>query len=91
MVAFKYEETSLPSSLGPRDLVYLMEGHHSLGELVSMEFNILSTIDLKIIIATAHSFLVQYLKAANSNLDMVKIFSFLTERILQEFTMIQGS
>jgi cyclin B len=89
MVAVKYEETSSSSSLDPRDLVQLMEGRHSLKDLVSMEFNILSVLDFKITIATAHSFLVQYSNAANANLDMVKIASFLTERVLQEFTMVQ--
>ena len=54
-----------------------------------MEFKILSTLDFKITVASTHSFLVLYLKEADATLDMVKIAAFFTERVLQEYTMLQ--
>jgi hypothetical protein len=57
MVAIKYEEAASASFFDPRHLVRLLKERHSLEELVAMEFKILSTLDFKITVATANSFL----------------------------------
>jgi hypothetical protein len=54
-----------------------------------MENDILLTLDYKFTVPTVHTFLCRYLKAAHADRAMVQLTCYLTERSLQEYSMLQ--
>jgi hypothetical protein len=53
-----------------------------------MESDIVNTLEYKFTIPTVHSFLCRFLKAAHADRPMVQLACFLTERTLQEYSML---
>ena len=54
-----------------------------------MESEIVNTLEYKFTVPTVHSFLCRYLKAAHADRTMVQLACFLTERTLQEYSMLK--
>lgn len=54
-----------------------------------MEAEILTTLDFKFTVPTIHTFLCRYLKAAHADRAMVQLSCYLTERCLQEYTLLK--
>lgn len=54
-----------------------------------MEADILTTLDYKLTVPTIHTFLCRYLKAAHADRTMVQLSCYLTERSLQEYSMLR--
>jgi cyclin B len=69
--------------------VYITDKAYTKEEILGMETNILNALQFKITIASTHSFLVRYLKAAHADRRMVWLACFITERVLQEYSMLQ--
>lgn len=53
-----------------------------------MESEIVTTLDFYFTIPTTHAFLCRYLKAAHADRTMVQLACYLTERSLQEYSML---
>ncbi len=85
-LAAKYEEIYPPEL---RDLVYITDKAYTKEEILEMETKILNALEFKVTIASTHSFLVRYLKAAHADRRMVWLACFITERVLQEYSMLQ--
>mmetsp|Transcript_30891 Transcript_30891/g.69398 ORF Transcript_30891/g.69398 Transcript_30891/m.69398 type:complete len:335 (-) Transcript_30891:369-1373(-) len=86
LLAAKYEEIYPPEL---RDLVYITDKAYTKEEILAMETKILNALQFKVTIASTHSFLVRYLKAAHADRRMVWLACFITERFLQEYSMLQ--
>lgn len=84
-LAAKYEEIYPPEL---RDLVYITDKAYTKEEILGMETKILHALQFKVTIASTHSFLVRYLKAAHADRRMVWLACFITERVLQEYSML---
>lgn len=84
-LAAKYEEIYPPEL---RDLVYITDKAYTKEEILGMETKILNALQFKVTIASTHSFLVRYLKAAHADRRMVWLACFITERVLQEYSML---
>ena len=54
-----------------------------------MESEIVNTLEFKFTVPTIHSFLCRYLKAAHADRTMVQLACYLTERSLQEYTLLR--
>lgn len=54
-----------------------------------MERSILVALDYRLNVPTTHVFLCRYLKAAHADLSVALLASYLTERSLQEYRMLQ--
>ena len=85
-MAAKYEEIYPPEL---RDLVYITDKAYTKEEILGMETKILNALEFKVTIASTHSFLVRYLKAAHADRRMVWLACYITERVLQEYSMLQ--
>ena len=86
LVAAKYEEIYPPEL---RDLVYITDRAYNKQEILEMESDIVNTLEYKFTVPTIHSFLCRYLKAAHADRTMVQLACYLTERTLQEYSMLQ--
>jgi len=86
LIAAKYEEIYPPEL---RDLVYITDRAYNKQEILEMESEIVNTLEYKFTIPTVHSFLCRYLKAAHADRTMVQLACYLTERTLQEYTMLR--
>jgi hypothetical protein len=54
-----------------------------------MESDIVNALEFKLTVPTVHSFLCRYLKAAHADRTMVQLACYLTERTLQEYSMLR--
>eukprot|EP01038_Epipyxis_sp_PR26KG_P007095 gene7095-9680_t len=88
LIAAKYEEIYPPEL---RDLVYITDRAYNKVEILEMESEIVNTLEYKFTVPTIHSFLCRHLKAAHADRTMVQLSCFLTERILQEYSMLKFS
>jgi cyclin B len=86
LLAAKYEEIYPPEL---RDLVYITDKAYTKEEILTMESKILKALKYQVTIASTHSFLVRYLKAAHADRRMVWLACYITERALQEYSMLQ--
>jgi len=86
LVSAKYEEIYPPEL---RDLVYITDRAYNKQEILEMESDIVNTLEYKFTVPTIHSFLCRYLKAAHADRTMVQLACYLTERTLQEYSMLQ--
>mmetsp|Transcript_29922 Transcript_29922/g.67922 ORF Transcript_29922/g.67922 Transcript_29922/m.67922 type:complete len:346 (+) Transcript_29922:46-1083(+) len=86
LIAAKYEEIYPPEL---RDLVYITDRAYNKQEILEMESEIVNTLEYKFTVPTVHSFLCRYLKAAHADRTMVQLACYLTERTLQEYTMLR--
>jgi hypothetical protein len=85
LVAAKYEEIYPPEL---RDLVYITDRAYNKQEILEMESDIVNTLEYRFTVPTIHSFLCRYLKAAHADRTMVQLACYLTERSLQEYSML---
>ena len=85
-MAAKYEEIYPPEL---RDLVYITDRAYNKQEILEMENMILNTIEYKLTVPTAHSFLCRYLKAAHADRTMVQLSCYIAERSLQEYSLVK--
>ena len=69
--------------------MYITDKAYTKEEILTMESKILTALQFKVTIASTHSFLVRYLKAAHADRRMVWLACFITERVLQEYAMLQ--
>jgi hypothetical protein len=72
-----------------KELVYITDKAYNKQEILEMEAEILTTLDFKITVPTVHTFLCRYLKAAHADRAMVQLSCYLTERSLQEYSMLK--
>eukprot|EP01036_Dinobryon_divergens_P029160 gene29160-38223_t len=86
LIAAKYEEIYPPEL---RDLVYITDKAYNKQEILEMESDIVNTLEFKFTVPTIHSFLCRYLKAAHADRTMVQLACYLTERSLQEYTLLR--
>eukprot|EP00975_Prorocentrum_lima_P053234 11165768-Prorocentrum_lima.AAC.1 len=86
LVAAKYEEIYPPEL---KELVYITDNAYSKQEILEMEAEILTTLDYRFTLPTIHSFLCRFLKAAHADRSMVQLSCYLTERCLQEYSMLR--
>lgn len=86
LVAAKYEEIYPPEL---RDLVYITDRAYNKQEILEMESDIVNVLEYKFTVPTIHSFLCRYLKAAHADRTMVQLACYLTERTLQEYSVLQ--
>jgi hypothetical protein len=86
LAAAKYEEIYPPQL---KELVYITDKAYNKQEILEMESDILNTLEFKFTVPTVHSFLCRYLKAAHADRSMVQLSCYLTERSLQEYTMLR--
>lgn len=86
LIAAKYEEIYPPEL---RDLVYITDRAYNKAEILEMENDIVLTLDYYFTIPTIHTFLCRYLKAAHADRTMVQMACYLTERTLQEYSMLR--
>ena len=68
--------------------MYITDKAYTKEEILGMETKILNALQFKVTIASTHSFLVRYLKAAHADRRMVWLACFITERVLQEYSML---
>lgn len=54
-----------------------------------MESDILQTLDFNCTVPTIHTFLCRFLKAAHADREMVQLSCYLTERSLQEYSLLK--
>lgn len=86
LIAAKYEEIYPPEL---RDLVYITDRAYNKQEILEMENEIIKTLDYYFTVPTIHTFLCRYLKAAHADRTMVQLACYLTERTLQEYSMLK--
>jgi len=86
LIAAKYEEIYPPEL---RDLVYITDRAYNKQEILEMESEIVNTLQYKFTVPTIHSFLCRYLKAAHADRTMVQLACYLTERTLQEYSLLR--
>jgi transcription initiation factor TFIIIB Brf1 subunit/transcription initiation factor TFIIB len=86
LLSAKYEEIYPPEL---RDLVYITDRAYNKQEILEMESEIATTLQYQFTIPTVHSFLCRFLKAAHADRTMVQLACYLTERTLQEYSMVK--
>lgn len=86
LIAAKYEEIYPPQL---KELVYITDKAYNKQEILEMEAEILTTLDFMFTVPTVHTFLCRYLKAAHADRAMVQLSCYLTERCLQEFSVLK--
>lgn len=86
LIAAKYEEIYPPEL---RDLVYITDRAYNKQDILDMETEIVKSLQYHLTVPTIHSFLCRYLKAAHADRAMVQLACYLTERTLQEYSMLK--
>lgn len=86
LAASKYEEIYPPEL---RDLVYITDRAYNKQEILAMENDIVNTLCWNMTVPTVHSFLCRFLKAAHADRTMVQLACFISERSLQEQSMVK--
>ena len=85
LIASKYEEIYPPEL---RDLVYVCDRAYSGNEILEMEEVVLKALDYNVTIASAHCFLVRYLKAAHADKRIVQSSCLLLDGTLTSYTLL---
>jgi len=85
MIASKYEEIYPPSIT---DLVYICDRAYSKQEILDMEETVLKTLFYRVTIASAHAFLVRFLKAGHADKKMVQLSCFILDGTLQDCSLL---
>ena len=86
LLASKYEEIYAPEV---RDFVYITDKAYTREQILAMEATMLNTLDFKITVPTAFVFLNRFLKAAAAEQKLSLLATFIIERCLQDYRMIQ--
>jgi cyclin B len=84
-VACKYEETY---PLEVKDCVYVTDRAYNRQEVLDMEFEIVKVLGFKMTVPTAYPFLQRFLHVTNAPKIIRDLASFYTERMLQEYCML---
>ena len=84
-VACKYEEIYPPEV---KDCVYITDRTYSRQDILDMEFNIVKVLEFKMTVPTAYPFLQRFLHITNAPKIVRDLASFYTERMLQEYCML---
>ena len=69
--------------------MYITDRAYNKQEILEMESDIVNTLGYKFTAPTTHSFLCRYLKAAHADRTMVQLACYLTERSLQEYSLLK--
>jgi hypothetical protein len=69
--------------------VYITDKAYNKSEILEMESEIVNSLEFKFTVPTIHSYLCRYLKAAHADRTMVQLACYLTERTLQEYSMLK--
>jgi cyclin B len=86
LLASKYEEIYAPEV---RDFVYITDKAYTREQILAMEAQMLNTLDFRITVPTAFVFLNRLLKAAEADSTLELLATFVVERSLQEYRMLQ--
>jgi hypothetical protein len=84
-VASKYEEIYPPEC---KDCVYITDRTYTRQDILDMEFNIVQVLEFKMTVPTAYPFLQRFLHITNAPKMVRDLASFYTERMLQEYCML---
>jgi len=84
-VACKYEEIYPPEV---KDCVYITDRTYSRQDILDMEFKIVKVLEFKMTVPTAYPFLQRFLHITNAPKIVRDLASFYTERMLQEYCML---
>jgi cyclin B len=85
-LASKYEEIYPPEL---RDLVYITDHAYTKTDIIEMESEIINALSFNVTVPTVHTFLCRFLKAAHADRTMVQMACYLSERSLQEYSMVK--
>ena len=72
-----------------KELAFITDSAYTNKEILEMETDILLTLNYNLTVPTIHTFLCRYLKAAHADRAMVQLTCYLTERSLQEYSMLR--
>ena len=86
LIASKYEEIYAPEV---RDFVYITDKAYSREQILAMEATMLNTLGFRVSAPTVFVFLNRYLKVAQADARLTQLATFLVERQLQEYKMLQ--
>jgi hypothetical protein len=86
LLASKYEEIYAPEV---RDFVYITDKAYTREQILQMESTMLNTLDFRITVPTSFVFLNRYLKVADADQRTVLFATYLAERTLQEYKLLQ--
>ncbi|XP_034342047.1 G2/mitotic-specific cyclin-B3 [Arvicanthis niloticus] len=86
MIAAKFEE-SYPPSL--KQFLYICEDVYQKSDMVSLENNILKTLDFDINIPTAYNFLRRYASCIRASMKTLTLSRFICEMTLQEYDYVE--
>ena len=86
LIASKYEEIYAPEV---RDFVYITDKAYSREQILAMEATMLNTLDFRVSSPTVFVFLNRYLKVAQADTRLTQLATFIVERQLQEYKMLQ--
>jgi hypothetical protein len=86
LIASKYEEIYAPEV---RDFVYITDKAYSREQILAMEATMLNTLDFRVSSPTVYVFLNRYLKVAQADTRLTQLATFIVERQLQEYKMLQ--
>jgi G2/mitotic-specific cyclin-B, other len=70
-------------------LEFITDKAYSTNEILEMESEIVNTLQWNLTVPTTHTFLCRFLKAAHADRSMVQLACYLTERMLQEYSMLK--
>lgn len=84
-IASKYEEIYAPCI---RDMVHICDNIYPHHEIVAMETQILTALEFKVTVPTAHTFLVRFLKAAHADKSMSQMACYILEGTLQSYDLL---
>ena len=86
LIASKYEEIFAPEV---RDFVYITDKAYTREQILAMEATMLNTLDFRVSSPTVFVFLNRYLKAAQADTRLTQLATFIVERQMQEYKMLQ--
>jgi len=86
LIACKYEEI-YPPDIG--DLVDVCDKACTKKEIIQLEGTILKTLEYKITIPSAHTFLVRYLKAAHADANIIQLSCYILDGTLQSYKLLR--
>jgi len=86
LIGAKYEEIYPPEL---RELVYICDRAYSKEQILDMEEVVLKALNYRVTIASAHAFLVRYLKAAHADKKMVQLACYILDGTLQSYKLLQ--
>lgn len=69
--------------------MYVTDQAYSIQDILAMETDIAISLGYSLTVPTVHTFLCRFLKAAHADRPMVQLTCYLTERSLQEYSMLK--